>query len=99
MNKKIIKFAGTEIKEYEFLHYKSPIPINNIEIDKIVVSNKFPFGKQKFRYSIGHKDNRKLYLYAHSFQKWVYIKDSDETECMYFMIKDGKVFDKFITIW
>ena len=69
MNKKIIKFVGTEIEEYEFLHYKSPASIKNINIDKIVVFSKFPFGKQEFRYFIGYKDNRKLYLYAYSFQK------------------------------
>ena len=25
--------------------------------------------------------------------------DFDETECMYFMIKEGKVFDKYMYIW
>ena len=35
--------------------YKSPILISNIDIDKIVVSNKFPFGKKDFKYFIGYK--------------------------------------------
>ena len=38
---KIIKFDDTEIEEYKFHQYKSPILINNIDITKIVVSNKF----------------------------------------------------------
>ena len=45
MDKKIIKFDDTEIDEYKFHQYKSPILINDVDINEIVVSNKFPFGK------------------------------------------------------
>ena len=65
----------TEIQEYKFHQYKSPISINNIDINKIVVSNKFPFDKKDFRYSLAKKIIKKLDLYAYSFLKWVYIKD------------------------
>ena len=40
-----MKFDGTEIEEYEFHQYKNPSSINDIDVNKIVVSNKFPFGK------------------------------------------------------
>ena len=43
MDKKIIKFDDTEIEEYEFHQYKSPILINDTDINAIVVSNKFFF--------------------------------------------------------
>ena len=43
MDKKTVKFDHTEIEEYEFHQYKSPISIEDIDINKIVVSNKFPF--------------------------------------------------------
>ena len=49
MDKKIIKFDETEIEEYEFYQYKSPVSINNKNINEILVSNKFPFGKQHFK--------------------------------------------------
>ena len=65
----------TEIQEYKFHQYKSPISINNIDINKKVVSNKFPFDKKDFRYSLATKIIKKLDLYAYSFLKWVYIKD------------------------
>ena len=29
----------------------------------------------------------------------IYKRYSDETKCMYFMIKDGKIFDKYVIIW
>ena len=57
MDKKVITFDGTEIEEYKFHQHKSPILINTIDVNKIVVSNKFPFGKQGFKYFIGYKDN------------------------------------------
>ena len=41
VDKKIIKFDDTEIEEYEFHQYKSPILINDTDINAIVVSNKF----------------------------------------------------------
>ena len=53
MDKKIMKFDGTEIEEYRFHKHKSLTLINNIDINKIVISNKFAFCKQDFRYFIG----------------------------------------------
>ena len=69
MGKNIIKFGDTEIEEYKFHQYKSPILIKDIDINERVLSNKFPFGKQDFEYFIGYKDNKKLDLYVYSFQK------------------------------
>ena len=45
MDKKTKKFVDTEIEECEFHQYKNPTLINDIDINEIVVSNKFPFGK------------------------------------------------------
>ena len=69
MDNKILKFDDTEIQEYEFYQYKSPISIKNIDINKIVVSNKFPFDEKNFKYFIGYKDNKEIRLYAYFFQK------------------------------
>ena len=43
----------------KFHQYKSHILINDIDINEIVVSNKFAFDKQDFEYFIGYKDNKK----------------------------------------
>ena len=48
MEKKIIKFNDTGIEKYKFHQYKSPILINELNINKVVVSNRFPFGKRDF---------------------------------------------------
>ena len=60
MDKKMIKYDDTESEEYEFHQFKSPILINNIDTNKNVVSNKFVFGKQDFKYFICYKDNKEI---------------------------------------
>ena len=51
---------GTEIEEYGYHQDKSPISKHDIEINKIVVSSKLPFGKQDFKYFIGYKNNKEI---------------------------------------
>ena len=48
---------------------KRPISINNININKIVVSNELPFDKLILNISLVTKMIKKLYLYAFSVQK------------------------------
>ena len=71
MKKRIKKYKvdDTEVEETEFHQYKRPISISDIDVNKIVVSYKLPFGKQNFKYFIGYKDDKKIYLYAYSIQK------------------------------
>ena len=86
MDKKIIRFDDTQIEEYEFHQYKSPISINNIDINKTVVSTEFPFGKQDFKYFTGYKDNKKIKPLCIFFPEMnAYRIDLDETECMSFL--------------
>ena len=69
MDKKVIKFDDTVIKKYKLHQYRRPISIDNIDVNKIVVSNRIFFGKNDFKYLIGYEDAKNLYLYAYSFQK------------------------------
>ena len=45
MDIQITKFDHTEIEAYKFHPNKSSISINDIDINKVVVSNKLPFHK------------------------------------------------------
>ena len=56
MEKTSIKFGDIEIKKQKFYRYKRPISIKDIDINKIVASNKVSFGKKGFKYFIGYKD-------------------------------------------
>ena len=71
--------------------------ISDIDINKIVVSNKFPFGKQDFKYFIGYKDNKEIGPLCIFFPEMsLYKRFSDKTKCMYFMIEDEKI---LINMW
>ena len=75
MDKKIIKFADTEIEEFKFHQYKIPISLNDIDINEIIVSNEFSFDDKILNILLVTKIIKKLDFYAYSFQKRVYIKD------------------------
>ena len=68
MDKRILKCGDTEAEEYKFCQHKSIISINDIDTNKIVVSNKLPFGKQDFEYFIGYKDTKKK-TFIHNLSK------------------------------
>ena len=91
MGKNNIKFDDTEIAEHKFHQHKTPIPLYDININKIVVSNKLPFGKWNLKYLVGYKYAKKnipLYIFCPKMSK--YKKILDKTKCMYFLIKYEK---------
>ena len=90
MDKKIVKFDDTEIEEYRFHQNKSPILINNIDTNKIAVSNKLPFGKQDFKYFIGYNDSEKTSMHIMSINEYIYKRNFDENRRIYFSIKKKK---------
>ena len=69
--------------------YKNPILINNIDSNKIVVSNKVSFGKKDFKYFTGYKDAKKVRSLCIFLPKMsAYRRDFDKTKCMTFLIKN-----------
>ena len=60
-------------EKYNSHQNKIPFLINNIHINKIVVSNKVSFNKKGFKYFTGYKDDKRIDLYVYLFQKWVHL--------------------------
>ena len=60
MDKKKITFDDTKIEKYKFHKHKSPISLDNIDINKIVVANQDSFGEKVLKYLIGYKDINKI---------------------------------------
>ena len=98
MDKKITKFDDSGIKGFEFHQYKSPILINNIDINKMEVSNKLPFSKKDFKYFIVYKDAQKTDLYACSVQDWVYLTGVLIKLNLCFFRKDDDIWEKVSNI-
>ena len=96
MDKKNIKFGDTEIEEYEFHQNKSPILINDIDINIIVVSNELPFAKQDFKYFIGYKDSEKIRSLCILRPQMVICKRNfDEYRRIYFLLKKETTFIRY----
>ena len=64
MGKNIFTFGDIEIEKNEFYGNKTPIFLKDVDIGKVLVSNKISFGEKNYKYFIGylyndHKANRK----------------------------------------
>ena len=78
--KTIIKFDDIKMPKQKFYQHKGAISIKNADIDKIIVSNKVPFGKKGFKNFIGYKDAKKNKPLCVFLPKMTaYRKDFDET--------------------
>ena len=56
MDKKIKKIDDTEVEKYELYQYKIPILIDDIDLNKILVSNRISFIEIDFKYLICNKE-------------------------------------------
>ena len=96
MDKKIINFGDTDIQKYKFHQHKSPILINNIDVNKIVVFNKVSFDKKGLKYYIGYKDGEKVEPLCILLPKMSACRrDFDETKYMSFLIKTDELLEKY----
>ena len=74
-------FDDTEIEKHKFTYHKNLILIYDIDINKIIVSNKVSFGERGFKYFIGYKDNKKVRLLCIMLPKMTAYKiNFDETK-------------------
>ena len=58
--KEIVTFGNFEVEKHKFHQHKSPSSIYDVNFDRIVVSNRFSFGKKGFEYFIKYKDGKKV---------------------------------------
>ena len=103
MNGKIIHFNNENIKKSEFYNKKKKIfNIDDIDVNKILVSKKEQYGKyNSFKYFIGYNDNdviRPLYLFLS--QTTGYINEFDKNKITKsLMIKDIQLSKSYYKIW
>ena len=93
---KIIKFVDIETQKQKVHQHTGPISIKNIDINKIVVSKKVSFGKNRFKYFIGYKAVKKIRLSCKFLPKMsAYKRGFDETKYLSFFIKDDESLAKY----
>ena len=96
-----LTFGNIEIGKKKFYHYKSPVLLRDVEIEKVLVSNKTSFGEKNYKYFIGYlyNDNRVKPLHIIFPKTSGYVKSYDgKTKWMYFLIEDDKLLEKHNTI-
>ena len=86
-----MKIDDTEIEEYKFYQRNSPILINRIDINEIVLSS--------IKYIIGYKDDKKIRPLFIFFPKMNTYRIFGKNDCMHFMMKEKNIFDKYNEIW
>ena len=86
-----------KLKNTNFHQYKISFLIDNIDVNKIVVSNKVFLGKRILNILLATKIFRPLCIFFP--EMTAYSKDFDKTKCISFLIKDEKLLKKYSEIW
>ena len=93
-------FGNAEVEKHKFYSHKKPILIDDVDIDKILVSNKISIGKKDFKYFVGYKDNENVKLLCIILSKMSgYAKSFNEPKHLSFLIKYDELPEKYNKIW
>ena len=72
MNEKTLTFGNVRVNKKEFHISKQPIDLNLINVDQIVVSDKFKHSDDGFKYSIGYKEGEIAKRYYLTSNEWMH---------------------------
>ena len=102
MGQEILMFGDIEIENSKFYRHKTPILLKDVDIEKVLVSNKISFGGKDYNYFIGYlyNDNNVKPLHIMLPKTSAHVKRYDgQTNWMYFLIEDDDLLEKYNTIW
>ena len=101
MSEKTLKFNNIRLNKKEFHKSKKPIDLMSVNVDQIVVSDKFKHNNEGFKYFIGYQEGEIVKpLCIILPQMSGYIKCFENRgKNMSFFIKDGEVSKKYEQIW
>ena len=101
MSEKTLKFDNIRVNKKEFHKSKQPVDLDLINIDQIVVSDKFQHSDGGFKYFIGYKKGeivKPLCIILPQMTGYIkYFENGGKN--MSFVIKDDDVLDKYNEIW
>ena len=102
MFKEILKFGDIKIEKNTFYRQKTPIFLKDVDIEKVLVSNKIFFGEKNYEYFIGnlYNDHKVKPLQIMIPKMSAYLNGYDgQTKCMYLLTDDDDLLGKYNTIW
>ena len=101
MSEKTLKFDNIVVDKKEFHKSKQPIDLNLVNVDQILISDKFKHTDDGFKYFIGYKEDRivkPLCIILPQLSGYIkYFENGGKK--MSFVIKDDDVLDKYNSIW
>ena len=101
MSGKSINFDDKEISKSNFYKSKKLFNLNDIDVNKILVSKKESYGtKNSFKYFIGYNDDDVIRPLCIILPQMIgYVKHFDSNKTMYFKVSDNKLLKKYNKIW
>ena len=101
MYEKRLKFNNVRVNKKEFRKSKQPIDLMSVNIDQIVVSDKFKHNNEGFKYFIGYQEGeivKPLCIILPQMSGYIkYFENGGKN--MSFLIKDDEVWEKYEQIW
>ena len=101
MSEKTLKFNNIRLNKKEFHKSKQPIDLMSVNVDQIVVSDKFKHSDEGFKYFIGYQEDeivKPLCIILPQMTGYIkYFENGGKN--MSFVIKDDDVLDKYNEIW
>ena len=107
MSSRKIKFGDKEVNKKEFYSYKQATPLDSVDLDKIIASNKWKISDTTYKYLCGYLNNDYLSHYSVIQPLCVilpqmngYIKYFDDGgKNMSFVTDDEEIYEKYNEIW
>ena len=101
MSGKALKINNIRLNKNEFHKSKEPIDLMSVNVDQIVVSDKFKHNNEGFKYFIGYQEGgivKPLYIILPQISGYIkYFENGGKN--MSFFIKNDEVLDKYNEIW
>ena len=97
---KNIIFDDKKISKKNFYKNKNLFNIYDIDVDKILLSKKEPYGKKSsFKYFLGYNVDAIRPLCLKFPQMIGYVKNFDSNKTMYFKVYDNRLLKKYTKVW
>ena len=101
MSSRKIKLGDKEVDKKEFYSSKQAISLDSVDLNKIVVSNKWKFNDTTYKYLCGYLNNdiiQPLCIILPQMNGYIkYINDGGKN--MSFVTDDKEVYEKYNKIW
>ena len=101
MSRKNVNFEDKKIKKSDFYKNKKVTKIDDIDVNKILVSKEKPYGtRNSFKYFIGYNDNDVIRPLCIRLPKMTgYARKFDENATLSFIVKNKQLLKKYAKIW